>query len=102
MRGFLLILCLGTVACHPPTDTLVKRASFDLKCPKEQLTVSDLGERTKGVTGCDKQATYVFRPSHQNKGDWIMNTASGEPGPTTNTPSNSAPSTDTASEGATP
>ena len=40
-------------------DQLVKRAAFDLKCTKDEITVSKLDARTRGVRGCGWQATYI-------------------------------------------
>jgi hypothetical protein len=39
------------------TDAVQKRAVFDLDCA--QVNVVQLGDRTFGVTGCGKRATYL-------------------------------------------
>jgi hypothetical protein len=36
----------------------VKRASFDLDCT-EPLGVTNIDDKTRGVRGCGRQATYV-------------------------------------------
>jgi hypothetical protein len=68
--------------------TELKRAAFDLKCPVDQVVVTELvsgavpitpGEAAKGgdgtvigVSGCNRQATYKFV---QEVG-WVVQTAS--------------------------
>lgn len=63
-------------------DGGIKQASFELKCPQQQLEVVELGQGTVGVSGCGKRATYtgVYR------GGWINNSgvsedANGAPAP---------------------
>ena len=46
----------GCFASASPSQ-LTKRASFDLGC--DQLKVQEIDEKTQGVTGCGKRATYV-------------------------------------------
>jgi hypothetical protein len=61
MKAAVVLVCVLAFGCattkqvHP----LTKRASFDLQCPGEQLHYYELSERSYGVKGCDKQATYV-------------------------------------------
>jgi|GEM_PF-3508738 len=56
-------LALGTLMCgnqplvKDQTDAVQKRAVFDLDCA--QVSVVQLGDRTFGVTGCGKRATYL-------------------------------------------
>ena len=38
---------------------LVKRAAFDLDCPTEPMSIVKIDEKTRGVRGCGRQATYV-------------------------------------------
>ena len=38
---------------------LVKRAAFDLDCPTEPVSITRIDEKTRGVRGCGRQATYV-------------------------------------------
>lgn len=67
-----LMLCSAGMCQWGPTPT--KQGSFDMGCPKEQLTLTRFSDREWGVTGCDKQARYVLAcPSAQCT--WIANTA---------------------------
>ena len=76
MRGsFLLTLCGAaamTSSCWNATQwnaeqlqAVHERATFDLSCPKEKVSVQELGHdpdegvNTIGVSGCGKKATYV-------------------------------------------
>jgi hypothetical protein len=65
----------------------LKRAAFELQCPKEQLELTALNGsfrsravagRQVGVRGCGKQAVYVLSAG----AGWVANTASfaGAPG----------------------
>jgi hypothetical protein len=70
MRGGLRLLVagsfLGALACATAPSSsellqnlrLVKRASFDLDCT-EPLGVTNIDDKTRGVRGCGRQATYV-------------------------------------------
>jgi hypothetical protein len=81
----LLLLCVA--ACESPTakfakrvDELERQASFDLNCPREQIQWTTLGERTRGATGCGRQASYVWvctrpRDMYDDGCQWIMNSA---------------------------
>jgi hypothetical protein len=37
-----------------------KQASFDMKCPEEQLTSTKLSDTSFGIEGCGPRATYVM------------------------------------------
>jgi hypothetical protein len=50
------------------------RAAFDLACPSDSLQTHPLSERTVGVDGCGKRATYVW--AYQNQ-SWILDSRSG-------------------------
>jgi hypothetical protein len=58
------------------------RATFDLKCPAEQLKLTELTDVcgpflcTVGVSGCGQQATYVMNP---NTKSWVMNNSTAAP-----------------------
>ncbi len=41
-------------------DLLGKQAAFDLKCHDAALTITRLNVDTFGVSGCDRQASYVL------------------------------------------
>jgi hypothetical protein len=40
-------------------EQLGPRASFDLNCPPDQLSIVKLDDRTIGVQGCAQRATYI-------------------------------------------
>jgi hypothetical protein len=53
--------CAGWVVVGSKQDFMdngLKRASFDMSCPAEKLTVTDLGQYSMGVEGCGKRASY--------------------------------------------
>ncbi len=65
---------------------LRKRAAFDFECQEEALDVVELDERTRGVAGCGKRATYVEmcethngrNGSYRDNCTWALN-ADGRP-----------------------
>ena len=76
MRGHKLVgwilgvTFLGATHCAPPLADLRTRAAFDLTCASESLQVQPLGgDRTYGVEGCGKRATYVWVPQNNS---WIL------------------------------
>ena len=69
VRTFFAISTLLIVSgCAMSQGALKQRAAFDLNCPADQLSVTDLGFRTRGVSGCNKQVTYV-----RVRGTWVAN-----------------------------
>jgi hypothetical protein len=55
---------LVAASCTPPTvraplPTLQARAAFDLACPQLWLRLVNFDDRSKGVTGCGRQLSYV-------------------------------------------
>jgi hypothetical protein len=95
-RSFILALLLFQSACAAATlEQLRRRASFDLDCPEGELEVVELDERTKGVRGCGRRATYIEHCDRvyteqtigaQSSGStaktdctWVMNSAGGQP-----------------------
>jgi hypothetical protein len=54
-----LIAGAGCATGPTPRDRLLKRAAFDLHCTKDEMSVTKLDEKTRGVRGCGRQATYV-------------------------------------------
>jgi hypothetical protein len=50
------------------------RAAFDLACSGESLQLQPFGERTVGVEGCGKRATYVWAFQNQS---WLLDSRSG-------------------------
>jgi hypothetical protein len=67
----------GCATAAQQKDKLLKRAAFDLKCTKDELSVTKLDERTRGVRGCGRQATYVRSCSddYNINCTWVMNSA---------------------------
>jgi len=62
MINNILMVAIATAAfagCGASANQLVKRASFDMSCPEDQIQVVEIDKRTRGVRGCGKQATYV-------------------------------------------
>jgi hypothetical protein len=55
----LLLLSVSCSAPTPPPESVLDKATFDLNCPKEQLSKQMLDSDTVGVRGCDRQAKYV-------------------------------------------
>jgi hypothetical protein len=57
--------------------TLKTRASFDFDCPKSQIKTVTLDDRTRGVQGCGRRATYVQICQHQGMTNedctWVLN-----------------------------
>lgn len=71
--GALAAGCGGEAAKRALRESEVRRrASFDLDCAEHQLTVVELDERTRGITGCGSRATYV-----RQNGAWFLNSTSG-------------------------
>ena len=67
----------GCPSAATQKEKLLKRAAFDLKCTKDELSVTKLDERTRGVRGCGRQATYL-RSCNDPYGancTWVMNSA---------------------------
>jgi hypothetical protein len=48
------------------------RASFELSCPREELTVTKISSNTMGVSGCGQKGVYLLT----NDGKWILNSSS--------------------------
>lgn len=71
-----LLLAILVTGCGAATaDQLARRAAFDMKCERAKLQYVVLDDRTIGVTGCGKQATYVeaCRAEPVRQCTWIMN-----------------------------
>ena len=72
----LLFVILGILffsGCASIGD-LKKRAAFDLGCPEDQLTVTQLGSSDiQGVSGCGKQITYVRSYANPYAPVWVAN-----------------------------
>jgi hypothetical protein len=73
---------MGLAGCGASLEQLHARAAFDLNCPEAQLQVVKIDQRTQGVRGCGRQATYVESCTDPMRSSgtctWIMNTDSGQ------------------------
>jgi len=94
MGSRLLLVCafswVPALACFPhvdgvapdepkgPGEQLRSRAAFDLNCPEASLRAVDLGNNTRGVSGCGRRATYLYvcRGTYQSDCTWVMNSDS--------------------------
>src|SRR6187431_621478 len=67
----------GCATAAQQKEKLLRRAAFDLKCTKDELSVTKLDERTRGVRGCGRQATYVRSCTDPYGANctWVMNSA---------------------------
>lgn len=77
--GVFAVAIIGCSSLQAREGKLRDRASFDMNCPKEELNLTDLGEnKTYGVRGCGKQATYVGRSCSADMPtrncQWLLNT----------------------------
>jgi len=68
-------------------NTLRERAAFDLGCPESQLQLHQIDDRTSGVSGCGRQATYILmcdnnlyeRSDDQTGCTWLVNAGGDQP-----------------------
>lgn len=63
MKQFLLVLMLFLSACATSAGKkklVIDRASFDLSCEKNSISIVELGSMNYGATGCGKKAAYVI------------------------------------------
>ncbi|NUO51043.1 MAG: hypothetical protein HOV80_19480 [Polyangiaceae bacterium] len=63
----------------PTTDrwvSLVERASFELSCKREELTITPLAPRQMGVSGCGAKRVYVLVDA-----GWVLDSGSSESPP---------------------
>lgn len=69
--------CATRSAIGGQESAVLQRATFDLGCPKDQLSVQRLGPpgevATYGVTGCGQKASYVSSECsvHPLTGDFV-------------------------------
>jgi len=64
MKALSLVLVGVMGGCMPGVAAatgpqLTRRAAFDLACPASALRYERIDQRSQGVMGCDKHATYV-------------------------------------------
>ena len=92
----LAFLAAGCASTYPH-DQLVTQAVYDLRCPAEQLTLTDLGGRVipfgnmrmvQGVSGCGRRASYVYAPGSSG---WLKNGAETAESPGAPQPAPPAP-----------
>jgi hypothetical protein len=61
MRLFVAIFIgFGLLGCESSKSMLVRRATYDLSCRSDQLSLAKLDRRTQRVSGCGQVATYVW------------------------------------------
>jgi hypothetical protein len=76
---FVVFAALVAAGCASTSshDRLLKRAAFDLHCTKDELSVTRLDSKTRGVRGCGRQATYLQVCELPNNPfaecSWVMN-----------------------------
>ena len=99
MRTILILLAAAHLGCGPSRDdTLLNvkrhddklrtRAAFDMGCAADALVIHPIEQRSNlfhddvkytvvaGVSGCDKQATYIY---DESRGVWVQNTETTSP-----------------------
>jgi hypothetical protein len=54
-----LLVLAGCFTSGTKAGPLSVRAAYDMQCPEKDLQITELGGKTFGVRGCDKQATYT-------------------------------------------
>lgn len=74
ISAFLLTGCSAVMK-----EAVSKRAPFDMNCDPASITIHELGDRTYGVSGCDKRATYIVQGACDGMGSGggcvaVMNT----------------------------
>jgi hypothetical protein len=53
--------------------SVTERASFELSCPRDQITLTSLAPSQVGVSGCDTKRVYVFSDA-----GWLLDSGSTE------------------------
>jgi hypothetical protein len=97
---FAVPLALAAAHCATAGNVgdLRARAAFDLACPSDALQLQALAERTYGVDGCGKRATYVW--AYQNQ-SWLLDSRSSSAGAEASAPA-AAPAIATPASSAAP
>ena len=77
------LVFVGGCATSANLGQLRTRAAFDLQCDQAQLQLVDIDDRTEGVSGCGRQATYVKTVvpptwSEPEKETWVKNSETTE------------------------
>lgn len=105
MRYALFVVMASGCISSASGDQLTRRASFDLNCPTSNLRYRQIDDRTQGVSGCGKRATYVEscegpRTSANTNCTWLINGSITSTAPAS-TPSTNAPIAPSMDEGPT-
>ena len=71
-----LITLVTLLGCGATEEQLRTRAAFDMNCSEDRLNIVEIDERTRGVRGCNQQATYIESCQDINHRDctWVLNT----------------------------
>lgn len=73
----LLVGCVTTPNVPERPNELERRAAFDMNCPWNQLSWTEITQATWGAAGCGRRATYVRACSGMGtiyrRCDWILN-----------------------------
>jgi hypothetical protein len=73
---------MSLLGCGATQEQLVRRAAFDLNCSESQISVVELDDRSRGVSGCGKKAVYLESCTTQNRErsscTWVLNTPAGQ------------------------
>jgi len=76
----LIIVLFALLACGgaDELENLKTRSAFDLKCPESAIQVRNLDDQTTtyGVTGCGKQAVYIWACNDSDDCKWVLNSFS--------------------------
>lgn len=79
--------CVARTTESASAAALIRRASFDLNCDRGRLRYQTIDDRTQGVMGCGRRATYIenCRTEYGSDCVWVLNGAvdseSGGPPP---------------------
>ncbi len=74
-----MFLISWLASCGATKKQLIERASFDFNCPPEHIQVIKLDSKTRGVTACGQQATYV-QMCDGSSCTWVLNSNSSPVG----------------------
>jgi hypothetical protein len=76
LGGLLSLAAAGCAGYY--AEALKERATFDLACPEQELTVTELGGDAYGATGCGKRASYIYV---SRSGTFVLNGLISQPAP---------------------
>jgi hypothetical protein len=78
-RSCLVFALLSLLGCGATEAQLRARAAYDMQCDQSQLQITQIDDRTMGVSGCGQRTVYVEscagRDGYGGKHDctWILN-----------------------------